>query len=80
MSYSKLNIDRNRITQVLSNHVESLSAPETKGNNEVHYRRKTQDYNAIFIIIYFNVDGTTSISPRDPNIEIGIQLPESKTR
>jgi hypothetical protein len=74
MSYSKLNINRKLITQVLSNHVESLSTPETKGNNEVHYRGKTQDDNAIFIIFYFNVDGTTSISPRDPNIETGTQL------
>lgn len=76
MSYKKLNINRTLIAQILSENVESLAEPVEKGNNEVHFRATMPDGKDVFLIFYFNKDGTTSISPREPNLEVGNQLAE----
>jgi hypothetical protein len=74
MSFKKLNINRTLIENALSESVATLEPAVKKGNNEVHYRATLSNGDNVFLIFFYNSDGTTSISPKDPNIELGKEL------
>ncbi len=74
MSLKRLNINRNLIPNILSENVSILEVLEEKGINELHFRGEMPNGDKVFLIFFFNSDGTTSISPRNPNLERGKDL------
>lgn len=74
MAFSKLNINRSLIDSTLTNNVESLEPAEQKGRNEVHFKAIMPNGESILLVFYYNVDGTTSISPRGSNVALGSEL------
>jgi len=67
MNFSKLNLNRSLVKDVIAEQVSIIDSIEKKGRNEVHYRATLNSGEPILLVFYYNADATTSISPRGTN-------------
>ncbi|MCL1039230.1 type II toxin-antitoxin system RnlA family toxin [Shewanella submarina] len=74
MSYSKKNINRSLIFDTFAEHCHVVNEPELKGRNAYHYVITMEDGQSARMIFYFNIDGTTTISPDNNNKDLGAKL------
>ncbi|CAK2474396.1 Bacterial toxin RNase RnlA/LsoA DBD domain-containing protein [Vibrio crassostreae] len=77
MNLSKLNLNRSLVQGVIAEHVKTLDSVQEKGRNEVHYKATLESGESILLILYYNVDATTSISPSGKNQDLARGIAET---